>query len=454
MGTIWTPSLVRYSGAKYKQIASAAEDAISSGELLPNSKLPPQRQLADNLSVTIGTITRAYALLEQRGYVYAKVGAGTFVKASQSMTNSQRGNFSTCQQPLTDQINLLSDAMSELAKSPLRLTQLMEYHAEPLNEHKLTFSQWLVRRGIEQKPEQIVFSHGAQQGIFAVLNAMLKSGDTLFCESNCYPGIHVAAEQLGIKIIPISLTDDGLDLSELAEKLSLYKPTALYLTPNNQNPTCIQYSHAQRQSILKLAQIHQVVIIEDDVNYCLPSEWCSPLWSLDQASTAIEKQSVIYISSLSKLFCGGLRQGFLLVPQRFMRKIKQAIYSQCWMVSPINTELACILIENKAFMGEREQQIAARQQQCIAMGQRLGLKQNWRGLNGWLQLKLPLKSHHVVTALAQQGILIRNGDDFNNHDNHIRLSIGGCGDDNIFTEQLAKIEACINELSQSAYSVV
>ncbi|WP_108946936.1 aminotransferase-like domain-containing protein [Shewanella halifaxensis] len=454
MGTIWTQNIKGNNEAKYKQIASAAEAAINSGELLANSKLPPQRQLADKLGVTIGTITRAYALLEQRGYVYAKIGAGTFVKATQSVSLNQQANFATCQQPLTDQINLLSDAMNQLAKSPLRLTQLMEYHAEPLDEHKLTFSQWLVRRGIEQSPQQLVFSHGAQQGIFAVLNGLCVAGDTLFCESNSYPGIHVAAEQLGIKVVPISLTADGLELIELEEKLSLFQPKALYLTPNNQNPTCIQYSAEQRQALLELSQAHQVVIIEDDVNYCLPHERSRPLWSMDQEATPIAKQSVIYISSLSKLFCGGLRQGFLLVPQRFIRIIKQAIYSQCWMVSPLNTELACILIENKAFMGDREQQIAKRQQQCIAMGERLGLKQNWRGLNGWLQLKLPLKAHHVVTALAQQGVLIRNGDDFNNHDNHIRLSIGGCGDDAIFLQQLQKIESCINELSQSAYSVV
>ncbi|ABZ76292.1 putative transcriptional regulator, GntR family [Shewanella halifaxensis HAW-EB4] len=453
MGTIWSPNLADYTGAKYLRLAQAAEDAIKNGELLPNSKLPPQRLLADKLGFTVGTVTRAYALLEQRGYVQAKVGAGTYVKASDNQASDQSANFATCQQPFTNQTAVLSDALNLLAKSPQRLAQLMRYHAEPLQEHQLKFSQWLHRRDIKQTPEQIVFTHGGQQGIFSILNGLMQSGESLLCEASCYPGIHVAAEQLGLKTVPVTLTDEGLNLDELQQKIIQYKPKVLYLTPNNQNPTCIQYSDYQRKAIITLAKNHQVIIIEDDVNYCLANEWRTPMWSLDQLASE-DEQCVIYLSSLSKMFCGGLRQGFLLIPSKFIGSVKQALYSQCWMVSSLNTELACRVIENNDFMGQREQQIIDRQALSIAMGQRLKLKQSWRGLNGWLQLKTPLKAHHVVTALAQKGILIRNGDDFNNHENYIRLSIGGSSDDNEFIEQLIMIEHTIRSLSQSAYSVV
>ncbi|GIU24258.1 PLP-dependent aminotransferase family protein [Shewanella sp. MBTL60-007] len=453
MGTIWSPDLESYTGAKYLRLAQAAEDAIKSGALMANAKLPPQRLLADKLGVTVGTVTRAYALLEQRGYVQAKVGAGTFVKPSDYQAADQRVNFATCQQPFTNQTAILSDALAQLAKTPLRLTQLMQYHAEPLPEHQRKFSQWLHRRNIQQMSEQIVFTHGGQQGIFSILNGLMHAGESLLCEASCYPGIHTAAEQLGLRAHPVSLTDEGLDLTELEQKMVQFKPKVLYLTPNNQNPTCIQYSNHQREAIIALARHYQVVIIEDDVNYCLPDEWHTPMWSLDQAGNE-DEQCVIYLSSLSKMFCGGLRQGFMLIPSKFIGSIKKAVYSQCWMVSSLNTELACRIIENSNFMGQREQQVAARQALCIDMGKRLRLKQNWRGLNGWLQLKAPLKAHHVVTALAQKGILIRNGDDFNNHDNCIRLSIGGAHDEQLFEEQLDIIESTIRQLNQSAYSVV
>ncbi|QQX78605.1 PLP-dependent aminotransferase family protein [Shewanella sp. KX20019] len=455
MGTIWVPTLENYKGPLYVRLAEAAEDAINSELLLANSKLPPQRQLADIVGVTIGTVTRAYALLEQRGYVFAKVGAGTFVKGREVQSKSQAANFATCEQPLTNQTSIISDALSQLAKEPHNISQLMQYHADPLPQHQLKFSQWLHGRQIPQTCDQIVFSHGAQQGIFAVLNGLMNAGETLLCEDNCYPGIKVAAQQLSLNIEKVSLTQDGLALAELKQKMIRYQPKVLYLTPNNQNPTCIQYSLQQRQAIIELARQYDVIIIEDDVNYSLPVEWHTPMWCLDQASAQDEmQQKVVYLSSLSKLFCGGLRQGFLLCPLPLLAKIKQALYSQCWMVSPLNTELACKIIGNKAFMGDREQQIANRQRLCIAMGERLNLSQTWRGLNGWLQLSLPLKSHHVVAALAAEGILIRDGDDFDNRHNHIRLSIGGTCDETEFKKQLALIESTILKLSQSSYSFV
>lgn len=455
MGTIWVPTLDNFKGPLYVRLAEAAELAIKNGQLPPESKLPPQRQLADKVAVTVGTVTRAYALLEQRGYVYAKVGAGTFVKGSHYQSKPKSANFATCEQPLTNQISIVSDALSELAKEPHTIGQLMQYHADPLPEHQLKFSQWLHGRQIPQTAAQIVFSHGAQQGIFAVLNGLMNAGEYLLCEENCYPGIKVAAQQLGINIEKVTLSEEGLNLDELERQIVRYKPKAIYLTPNNQNPTCIQYNLQQRQTIIAFARQYDVVIIEDDVNYCLPEEWHTPMWCLDQATSDDEQQhKVVYLSSLSKLFCGGLRQGFLLCPLPLLAKIKQALYSQCWMVSPLNTELACRIISNKAYMGEREQQIAQRQQQCIAMGERLKLTQTWRGLNGWLKLALPLKSHHVVAALAAEGILIRDGDDFDNLHNHIRLSIGGTCDETEFKKQLELIESTILKLSQSSYSFV
>ncbi|NRB23017.1 hypothetical protein [Shewanella sp.] len=75
-------------------------------------------------------------------------------------------------------------------------------------------------------------------------------------------------------------------------------------------------------------------------------------------------------------------------------------------------------------------------------------------MTGWLQLKSPVKGHHVVTSLASSGILIRNGDDFDNHDNYIRLSIGGASSNAEFEASLVEIESCILNLTQNAYSVM
>jgi DNA-binding transcriptional MocR family regulator len=76
---MWTPEIARINGPRYLAVASAIVQAIDSGELPPGAQLPPQRELADRLGVTVGTIGRAYALAKKRKLVSGEVGRGTFV---------------------------------------------------------------------------------------------------------------------------------------------------------------------------------------------------------------------------------------------------------------------------------------------------------------------------------------------------------------------------------------
>ena len=71
--TNWLPSLDIGTGPLYVRIADEAENAIKSGALPNGAKLPPQRDLAYDVGVTIGTISRAYALLRERGLVTGEV---------------------------------------------------------------------------------------------------------------------------------------------------------------------------------------------------------------------------------------------------------------------------------------------------------------------------------------------------------------------------------------------
>jgi len=75
----WMPTLSRSSEPKYRAIAQAYSQAIHGGQMLPGEKLPAHRLLAKKLSVTTGTVSRAYAELERGGLVVARVGDGTYV---------------------------------------------------------------------------------------------------------------------------------------------------------------------------------------------------------------------------------------------------------------------------------------------------------------------------------------------------------------------------------------
>ncbi len=71
-------------------LADQIEADIASGILPPGAKLPPQRDLAYDIKVTIGTIGRAYALVRERGLVSGEVGRGTMSCRSRRTANDGR----------------------------------------------------------------------------------------------------------------------------------------------------------------------------------------------------------------------------------------------------------------------------------------------------------------------------------------------------------------------------
>ncbi len=65
----------------YEQMVEKLEQLIANGGLEPLTRMPSVRSLAIKLSVNPNTVQRAYAQLEQEGYLYTVSGRGTFVTA-------------------------------------------------------------------------------------------------------------------------------------------------------------------------------------------------------------------------------------------------------------------------------------------------------------------------------------------------------------------------------------
>jgi GntR family transcriptional regulator len=63
----------------YKQVTDQVKDAIASGTLKPETKLPSIREMAKELKISMITIKRAYADLENEGYILTRSGLGSFV---------------------------------------------------------------------------------------------------------------------------------------------------------------------------------------------------------------------------------------------------------------------------------------------------------------------------------------------------------------------------------------
>lgn len=63
----------------YEQIVNSIKEAIISGELEANEKLPSIRSLAKDLNISVITTKRAYEELEKQGFIETVGGKGCYV---------------------------------------------------------------------------------------------------------------------------------------------------------------------------------------------------------------------------------------------------------------------------------------------------------------------------------------------------------------------------------------
>ncbi len=74
----------------YEQVVEKIQLLIVRGVLAPNSQLPSVRKLATELSINPNTIQRAYAELEQQGFIYPVKGRGNFVSPDVELSQKQK----------------------------------------------------------------------------------------------------------------------------------------------------------------------------------------------------------------------------------------------------------------------------------------------------------------------------------------------------------------------------
>ena len=71
-----------------EQVAEKIMNLIAQGGLVPGERLPSVRNLAVDLSVNPNTVQRAYAALEEKGYITTITGRGNYVSEESQWKNN------------------------------------------------------------------------------------------------------------------------------------------------------------------------------------------------------------------------------------------------------------------------------------------------------------------------------------------------------------------------------
>jgi DNA-binding transcriptional MocR family regulator len=407
---MWDPDLSRHEGPRYQAIAEAIADAVDQGVLSPGDKLPPQRDLAYRLGVTVGTVSRGYMVAEQRGLVGGEVGRGTYVRAP---ANDMKEPIL---QPATGGVldlginmatwrvhgDALTATLQELnqAQGLENLVRYMPAAGHP--EHQAAGARFMARVGLSVDPDAVVLAHGAQQALGAALEALTRPGDTVLAEELTYSGVIENAERIGIDLHGVALDDEGMVPESLDTAAAKTGARVVLLVPTVQNPTASVMGAERRAAIARVAEARDLTIIEDDVYGYIVPDRAAPIATLAPERT-------IYITSASKFLAPGLRVGWLAVPDAYRERIIDVIYAQS-VAQPalcheiIKRWLADGTADRLAEALRRE--IAARQVMADEVFDGLSTRGHPASFHLMLDLPEPWRRDEFVAAAMANGIRI------------------------------------------------
>ncbi len=413
MDTIWRPGLEQSEGPIYRAIAERLAEDIRSAKLAPGTRLPTMRALADELSITVGTVYRAYELAEKKGLIVRELGRGTYVRdqrapAAENAPERDGAVDLSRNEPVDIPLgSTLRRSLQELARDG-DLDGLLDYgFSQGQPRHREALAQWIKARGYDADPEHLIVTSGAQQALTIALGALARAGDTLMVEALTYPGIKNLARLFGLALRPVAVDDDGLLPDDFAAACA-EGARVLFCMPNVHNPTTATLSLERRRAIAETAARHGVRIIEDDV---YPRATAAPL----PAFAELYPEATVYISSLSKTVAPGLRVGSIACPRGLYPDLVAVTQTTSWMAPPLMAELACRWIEDgtaAALAAQRDQ--VTRDLGDIATRGLAGLPYRAEPHNGhlWIPLARPWTGTEFAGEAAERNVLVAPAEDF------------------------------------------
>lgn len=195
----------------------------------------------------------------------------------------------------------------------------------------ITKSRMGEKYGICTDADDLIITSGGQQAIEMTAKILLNEGDVVLCEDPSFVGALNALRSYGVKLVGISVDNDGMVIDELEEKLKSESNVKLiYTIPTFQNPSGTTMSLERREKLLELADKYDVMILEDSPYFELRfrGENVPTIKSMDKNGR------VIFSGSYSKILSPGIRIGFACAPKEIINKLTVAK-----QVSDVHTNL-------------------------------------------------------------------------------------------------------------------
>lgn len=323
---------------KYQRLAEQTQDLLQTmGH--PGDRVLSIRDFACRENVSISTAQRVYELLELRGLIESRPRSGYYLAGTEQphwralpvasldipipenraewLKNEASAawhehHFRAYFASGVPDVSMAGVKTINRILRQLTRTDSAEFHRYGPLLGDLSLRHQLVKRmglaGAITHPDNLLVTSGGQEALHIALSIATSAGDLVAVESPAYHGITSAIQQLDRRLIEIP-TDPitGMCLTSLTLALENLQVRAVVISTSAQNPLGYVMDDASRQALVKLANSHDIPLIEDDVygelNYSRSR--ARGLRSYDT------QDRVMTCGSVSKTLSPGFRVGWL-----------------------------------------------------------------------------------------------------------------------------------------------
>ncbi len=337
-------------GTLQARIQQMVAEGILSGRFHRGEKLPSSRKLAHHLGVSRITVTLAYTELLSNDYLTSRGRSGYFVSENAPVPpiyaplprQRDRVNWNrairqrhtggdTPQKPqdwqryrhpfiygqadptLFDHGNWRLCALRALGHKDIASLTADYYDRDDPLLVDFIARHTLPRRGITARPEEILITMGAQNALWMAAHLLLAPDSTAVIEDPCYYALRDLLVAHQCRLSALRVDADGLPPEALPPETDV-----IFTTPSHQSPTTATMPLARRRALLERARDLDALIVEDDYEFELA--FLAPpspaLKSLDRDGR------VIYVGSFSKSLFPGLRMGYMVGSEPFIREAR------------------------------------------------------------------------------------------------------------------------------------
>ena len=342
--TDWVPTLASIPGPRYLAFVTALEADIGSGRVKPGMRLLPQRDMAQRLELSVGTISKAYAEAEQRGLISGEVGRGTFVQRRRPEARGLGPSETTINlalnvPPYTGEDDVISSVLADIVADG-EMSNLLGYLPhQGLRGHREAMAAWLASLGVTVDADHLFITHGGQHALSIALGMVAAPEDIVLTESYTYSGMLALSAQCGYRLHGVAMDAHGLIPENLDRAFAETRARVVYCMPTLQTPTGSVMPPQRRQAIAEIVRKHDAYLLEDDAYGYLLSPPLPPI------SKLIPERS-FFIVSFAKCLAPGLRIAAMIAPEAFRDRSINALRATGWMAVPVMAEVVARLIHN------------------------------------------------------------------------------------------------------------